>query len=689
MLFNNSSLRRKAVAYSCLLCFAEGIACALWLATIPGDVKNAIIWGLSIQRLFILGVIAFVSFGFLIFSILFWRQEKIFIRFSDVLRKPMNLGRLNLFLGVSFLVILGLLVIPPPGLLPHGSALHQRISPLLLFGVLCLIQAILVIDWLSWQHVKKWRLQTLAQIRSLEPSLFISFGLLLLSAIVSLTQVYYVYYNWGDEGEIITIGWLISKGWVLYKDVFTHHFPLPYFFVALVVKLFGASILPIRLSLIIFRTLAFAISMKFSRYRLALGITALGWSLIGHLYLGNTLVYYSFSGFLLVCSIAIGLTLINEAHQVSKSGLFTMSVFCGLAVMTDPILLFPTTALIVFVMLAILFQKSNPINPRQFIKIGALVCIGYGAGLGCYLAYALITGSLADFYQYALVFNAITYSKYSPPITFTNAFEQLISGLGIFNPYWLSNISPFYVWDSFTTLDAWVFTGFFYRFVILMACFICLLRRRYLIGVATYMVASLIMVRSTSIFYGSSLAFISIFIGAWLLAGDVFSWPKITNRFWDRIRQIAQKTTWAIVLLMFCWLNVRASHFLLENTNRMQYDYYFGARMHDAAFFKQLTCGNNDVRLLIYPYDPIYYFLAQMPPASRFSYMLPWTAEIGQGEVIEALKHKPTVLIINREAEVWGYPVETFLADLLRYIDDHYEKVKNGIYVSPSILPCQ
>jgi hypothetical protein len=141
---------------------------------------------------------------------------------------------------------------------------------------------------------------------------WVSIGLLFLSVLIALTQVYYVYYNFGDEGSTITIGWLVSKGWVLFRDVFSHHFPLAYVFVALVIKVFGSSILTIRLSLIFFRTLVFGISMIFSRYRLALGITALAWSLIGHLYLGNSIDLNSHSAdFSWVCSVAIGFDLIE------------------------------------------------------------------------------------------------------------------------------------------------------------------------------------------------------------------------------------------------------------------------------------------------------------------------------------------------------------------------------------------
>jgi hypothetical protein len=131
---------------------------------------------------------------------------------------------------------------------------------------------------------------------------------------------------------------------------------------------------------------------------------------------------------------------------------------------------------------------------------------------------------------------------------------------------------------------------------------------------------------------------------------------------------LLKKTIGCDVLLIFCWLNFRAADFLFTDKDRLQYDYYFGVKQRETNFLKQFTCGNENTRLIIYPLDPIQYFLAQMPPASKYVYMLPWTAEIGQDEVIQALKEQPVVLYIDREAEVWGSPVNDYLAELLKYV---------------------
>ncbi len=40
-----------------------------------------------------------------------------------------------------------------------------------------------------------------------------------------------------DESDNLTVGWLISKGYVLYRDTFSHHMPFPYYYAGLLIKL--------------------------------------------------------------------------------------------------------------------------------------------------------------------------------------------------------------------------------------------------------------------------------------------------------------------------------------------------------------------------------------------------------------------------------------------------------------------
>jgi hypothetical protein len=79
---------------------------------------------------------------------------------------------------------------------------------------------------------------------------------------------------------------------------------------------------------------------------------------------------------------------------------------------------------------------------------------------------------------------------------------------------------------------------------------------------------------------------------------------------------------------------------------------------------------------------------AQIPPATRYTFMSPWVAEYGQDEVIKDLhliKDKPVLVLIEKEADVWGIPVKDYLKNLIQELDQEYIPVDNHVYISPGL----
>lgn len=512
----------------------------------------------------------------------------------------------------------------------------------------------------------------------------LGYAFLGLSAVVALTQVFFVYYNLGDEGDTLAVGWLISKGWVLYKDIFSHHFPLSYLWVALVVKLFGASVLPVRVSLIVLRTLMFALAMKISRYRLALGITALSWSLIGYLYLGNGLLYHSFSGIILVSGVAIGLALMTGAAPVKKGHLFVLGVLAGLMGINDPLKFLPMLALIVFVEGAIILHTPRGQRWPVGWRSGLILLGGMSLSLGLYLSYATLTHSLDGFYQNAIAFNLFTYSQYTPIPNLSTIGQVLTNGLDILNPAWRT-LSPAYQWSSFETLDHWIFTGFFYRFAILAACFIGLVQRKSLLALALYVIAALTTLRGAVYFHASPFVLLALFISALLLTGSL---PTRTSE--TGVPGLLPKTIPLLTLplaVMFVWLNLRGAAYLFQNPAQLTYTANFNPPVLDTL--RPYTC-DPDVRLLVYPLNPLVYFLTGIPPASPYLFMTPWTAEKGQADAIESLSRPPVIVNIQRDFILWNqYHVTDYLHDFLTRLDQTYLPTEDGsVYVSPDLSPC-
>ena len=107
-------------------------------------------------------------------------------------------------------------------------------------------------------------------------------GIILLGVSILIDLVLLYYLRFVDEGDTMTTGWLMSQGYVLYRDLFSHHAPLPYAWAALVTLIAGRSFMALRLSVILFKVGLIGLGMRLSRQYMLLGIVALVWSSIGH-----------------------------------------------------------------------------------------------------------------------------------------------------------------------------------------------------------------------------------------------------------------------------------------------------------------------------------------------------------------------------------------------------------------------
>lgn len=124
------------------------------------------------------------------------------------------------------------------------------------------------------------------------------------------------------------------------------------------------------------RTLWVAIGMKFSRYHFALGLAMLIWSLVGYLYLGNMVLYDSFSSILIIDALAIGLALISRRVQPSPGPLIVSGLLIGIDFLIDPLSVYPAIILVLFISLASFFEQISIYPFRQ-----ALLKAGRTAGM--------------------------------------------------------------------------------------------------------------------------------------------------------------------------------------------------------------------------------------------------------------------------------------------------------------------
>jgi hypothetical protein len=120
----------------------------------------------------------------------------------------------------------------------------------------------------------------------------------------------------------------------------------------------------------------------------------------------------------------------------------------------------------------------------------------------------------------------------------------------------------------------------------------------------------------------------------------------------------------------------------VRTSNTLSYEYRFEVYEQKALEISKITCGQS-VSLGYYPGEPFIYFFTGMSPVSRYIYFWPWVSEIGLADVVKSLKSGKSIVYVDR-ISIWGYPVVSYLKDLLDYLDKNYVLV-NGYYLSPDL----
>lgn len=238
---------------------------------------------------------------------------------------------------------------------------------------------------------------------------------LLYSFLVILTfalsaKIYSLYFNkldFGDEYDNFVASWLIAKGYVPYRDFFSHHFPLLFFM--------GAP-------------LEFISHAKFL-YRMLMFILTFGSFIFFFRYLEG-IYKYSILPFILLASFGISLyggqqfadgpiwafiltvfffvVLKSEGRPFSKKDTILFTILAVLLFLTSPIHLIALPILI-FLHIWLQFRSNHKINLRLNIY-NAKFCVVLGLILlAFFLVYLISTKSFNQFLENAFSFNSNVY----------------------------------------------------------------------------------------------------------------------------------------------------------------------------------------------------------------------------------------------------------------------------------------
>lgn len=485
--------------------------------------------------------------------------------------------------------------------------------------------------------------------------------------------------NFIDEGDNIALGLLIARGYVLYRDLFSHHFPFPYYWVAGVTGLFGPSILAVRLSVLLFQTAAFAVTMWLTGFPVSIGLAAVIWRAVAPLYYGNMIIYHNFLAATLPPVCIVTLAVAGRYIRAGQREILALGIGSAVAVLCDPLAVYP-----VCLSLIVLLSAGGG---RSALQVGAVISVVVSLCAG----YLLITGAFTPFVHDTILFNAQVYSKYVRVdlVPIHSALRTGLKALDLFAPRWMNPdpLRPI----NYLHPDRWLFTGFLYRVSIILAGIVLLRRRTLLAAAFIYSFAAILIAAvGDERFRAVPFIVLALFSAAWFVAGEWQHAGLSAESLWQVLPRstgghVLVLVARAIVGLMLGWLLVRGAAVIIQDRRWLSYAANFGKYDQQVEILKALSCRRSDVSLAYYPADPLVHFFSGMRPASRYMIMLPWIAEIALPEVTHDLESKEAIVYIELRGEIWGRKNREYLAGLTRFLDAKYTKLSDRLYVSPRL----
>jgi len=323
--------------------------------------------------------------------------------------------------------------------------------------------------------------------------------------------------------------------------------------------------------------------------------------------------------------------------------------------------------------------------------------------MGVYFIYLLLSGTLQDFYRDAIWFNATIYNQYTDgnPNRMEAIIYQLISGLNVLSPQWRQYTSLFAKLDVYRYLLAnenryysWIFSSLLFRLSVLMCVLGLLLRRKFPGGILLYFFAATLLARAETSWHAIPFIWLSLFAGAYFFV-SFFSLPLLRRTRLQRhgqafLRQFgryAWKTGYTILLLMYIWSAIRGAYFLIDQREAFNARRYINRLERFGDEIRRIGCQKADVELLVYPFNPMVYFVTEIPPASKYTFMHPWVSQMALPELIAELEnHSSAIVEIKTERRVWqDYTVRDYLSDLIFFLDQNYQPVTETLWMSKEL----
>jgi hypothetical protein len=263
--------------------------------------------------------------------------------------------------------------------------------------------------WKNALATKKLIKTRLIFFKKILKSKYLSYMVFLITLLIG-TKIFSLYFNkldFGDEYDNLVASWLMAKGYVPYRDFFSHHFPL-LFFIGAPLELIGHSKFLYRLLMFVF---TFGSFIFFFRYLEGIyKYTILPFILLASfgisLYGGQQFADGPIWAFILTAAFFVLLK--HDGDPLSKNSTILFTILFVLLLLTSPIHL---VALPFLILLHVWLQLRNNQKIKlklniDNVKLSATVTLIL---LALFLIYLISTTSLNQFLENAFSFNSSIY----------------------------------------------------------------------------------------------------------------------------------------------------------------------------------------------------------------------------------------------------------------------------------------
>lgn len=474
----------------------------------------------------------------------------------------------------------------------------------------------------------------------------ILFGAALLIGLLTLWRTAFIESHW-DEDSGVAIGWLLSKGWKLYSDVFSHHMPLDYIPSWAISCLFGPSPQLCRAFMVALWAAVCCSLWRLGRASREGANAAALFTLLSSqwvtFWMGQMLLVENIWGYIVVLLLVL-IEAETSALLAAASGTLLAVLLCS-----------SLTCAPAFALLLAAFLRRP--GWRKFWR---LLAGGFSAWLVLFGLWSWRHADLSLWFEDAVRFNAWSYAYFSGLTPGAPTSGLFLQALGR-NLYYFASILH---WDNLEQYFEGILRLAFLGYIAWQA-----FQRRWLDAVWWALLILALRLRPEHFRYTPPFHSAPFFLAAaWLLSREVVL-------VWDTLAKRSKRWAcgWAAACAFFLAATIVPTSWATLSLS--VYDRPSEGSLWVLNAVKQGTDPNDAITVL--PSYPKLYVDSARVPATPSVFYLPWQAAWPEqhARTMEALESHAPKLVIVLETTIWGIPWQQFAGDIDAWIRVYYRPV--------------